>query len=104
MSSRSVRSRRLRRQLLLMWMVILPMDVNRKLLRSRYQCETSCGSLGSTVCQGVEAVCQPPVETCNAVDDTCDGSCDGGNLGGCRDPFGVLMVGEKGTRTPMRLV
>ena len=60
------------------------------------ECETTCGSIGSTMCEGVEAVCQPQAEICNAVDDTCDGSCDGGNLSGCRRPVWRSFGGRKG--------
>mgnify|MGYP000132332934 CR=1 FL=1 len=47
-------------------------------------CTTSCGSTGVTSCNGCDVVCELPAETCNAVDDDCNGSCDEGNLGGCR--------------------
>ena len=46
-------------------------------------CGTSCGSTGTRECGDVCApVCRPPSETCNLVDDDCDGSCDEG--AGCR--------------------
>lgn len=52
-------------------------------------CTTSCGSDGTVDCSDVcasagEPVCLPPVETCNALDDDCDGACDQGPLPGCR--------------------
>lgn len=47
-------------------------------------CMTSCGSEGVTSCRGCDAVCELPAETCNAIDDDCNGSCDEGGLPGCR--------------------
>jgi hypothetical protein len=47
-------------------------------------CETACGSVGAVICQDDEQVCSIPPETCNAVDDNCDGGCDEGGLPGCR--------------------
>ncbi len=48
-------------------------------------CTTECGSQGVTACEGCDAVCQLPAETCNAVDDDCNGSCDEGAMAGCRE-------------------
>lgn len=41
-------------------------------------CLTSCGTMGILVCEGCiwADSCTPPVETCNGVDDDCDGSID----------------------------
>jgi hypothetical protein len=44
-------------------------------------CTTSCGSTGTGVCSSVcglptGAACVPPLESCNAVDDDCDGTTD----------------------------
>ncbi|MFK7992089.1 MAG: putative metal-binding motif-containing protein [Sandaracinaceae bacterium] len=46
-------------------------------------CTTSCGTTGSGTCSGSCAVptggaCSPPSETCNGVDDDCDGDVDEG--------------------------
>ena len=49
-------------------------------------CETECGSTGTTSCNGCDTVCDLPAETCNAIDDDCNGSCDEGALPGCREP------------------
>lgn len=47
-------------------------------------CMTTCGSTGTVTCNAsCEAVCNLPAETCNAVDDDCNGSCDEG-LADCR--------------------
>lgn len=49
-------------------------------------CTTSCGTSGTRVCTDPCApICAPPVESCNATDDDCDGACDE-DLSGCRDP------------------
>jgi len=46
-------------------------------------CMTSCGTTGSRDCSdGCAPTCAPPTETCNAMDDDCDGVCD--QLSGCR--------------------
>lgn len=52
-------------------------------------CMTTCGSEGvadcSDVCSGAgEPLCVPPIESCNAIDDDCNGECDEGALPGCR--------------------
>lgn len=47
-------------------------------------CTTSCNSTGSVTCNGADAVCTAPAETCNAIDDDCNGSCDEGGIAGCR--------------------
>jgi hypothetical protein len=48
-------------------------------------CTTECGSQGVTSCNGCDAVCDIPAETCNAIDDDCNGSCDEGAMAGCRE-------------------
>lgn len=46
-------------------------------------CTTACGSTGITRCDGAcVASCDPVAETCNLVDDDCNGRCDDGV--GCR--------------------
>jgi Repeat of unknown function (DUF5648) len=52
-------------------------------------CTSACGSEGAVDCTDVcasagEPVCLPPAETCNVIDDDCDGACDQGPLPGCR--------------------
>lgn len=48
-------------------------------------CMTECGSEGVTDCpDGCNPVCVIPEETCNAVDDDCNGECDEGPLPNCR--------------------
>lgn len=48
-------------------------------------CQTECGSTGALVCNAAcESECVIPAETCNAVDDDCNGSCDEGAMEGCR--------------------
>ncbi|MCR9166198.1 MAG: hypothetical protein ACE37F_32075 [Nannocystaceae bacterium] len=49
-------------------------------------CTTECGSTGITSCNGCDTVCDLPAETCNAIDDDCNGACDEGALAGCREP------------------
>jgi len=43
-------------------------------------CTTSCGSTGTVACTSscVWGSCTPPAETCNGLDDDCDGACDNG--------------------------
>lgn len=47
-------------------------------------CTASCGSAGSQACNAdcSLAACAPPAETCNLVDDDCNGVCD--DVSGCR--------------------
>lgn len=53
-------------------------------------CTTACGSEGAVDCTdacagaGGAPVCTPPAETCNVIDDDCDGTCDQGPLPACR--------------------
>lgn len=48
-------------------------------------CTTACGSTGVNVCgDPCLPACTAPAETCNALDDDCDGACDQGPLPGCR--------------------
>lgn len=48
-------------------------------------CMTACGSTGINVCgDPCLPSCSPPAESCNALDDDCDGVCDQGPLPGCR--------------------
>jgi cysteine-rich repeat protein len=49
-------------------------------------CTTSCGSTGSRLCSATCAwgACTPPAETCNGIDDDCDGAIDEG-LAACND-------------------
>ncbi|MGE0792435.1 MAG: putative metal-binding motif-containing protein [Sandaracinaceae bacterium] len=42
-------------------------------------CVTSCGTMGSSTCDamcGIPTACEPPDETCNGLDDDCDGQRD----------------------------
>ncbi len=47
---------------------------------SSSSCPTACGSTGTRACLGdcTFDLCAPPAETCNGVDDDCDGTCDDG--------------------------
>jgi hypothetical protein len=48
-------------------------------------CTTSCDSQGTLSCADACAPsCDLPAESCNLIDDNCDGSCDEGAVGGCR--------------------
>jgi hypothetical protein len=48
-------------------------------------CDTSCGSDGAIGCADpCTPSCIPPLESCNGLDDDCDGDCDEGPLAGCR--------------------
>ncbi len=50
-------------------------------------CPTACETEGRVTCEGGAAVCLPPDEVCNGVDDNCAGGCDEGPLPGCRRPI-----------------
>lgn len=48
-------------------------------------CDTACGSTGGLVCaDACTPTCAVPAETCNGIDDDCDGACDQGPVAGCR--------------------
>jgi len=48
-------------------------------------CTTSCNSTGVLGCSDpCTPVCAAPAESCNALDDDCDGMCDQGPIAGCR--------------------
>ncbi len=48
-------------------------------------CMTACGSAGGLACGDACApVCVAPAESCDALDDDCNGQCDEGALAGCR--------------------
>jgi hypothetical protein len=48
-------------------------------------CQTTCGSTGMVTCSATcEPVCAVLPESCNAVDDDCNASCDEGPIAGCR--------------------
>jgi hypothetical protein len=48
-------------------------------------CMTECGSTGTTTCDAMcQPVCTTLAESCNAVDDDCNGQCDEGPLMDCR--------------------
>lgn len=48
-------------------------------------CPTGCGTTGTFDCRVACApTCRAPAESCNLVDDDCDGSCDEGGIPGCR--------------------
>lgn len=48
-------------------------------------CTTSCNSSGVLGCADpCTPACVVPAESCNALDDDCDGACDQGPLAGCR--------------------
>jgi hypothetical protein len=65
-------------------------------------CTTTCGSTGTHTCSASCSwgVCSPPTETCNGVDDDCDGStdegwtCPAGSTSSCTN-----SCGGSGTRT-----
>lgn len=47
-------------------------------------CTTECGTIGARRCaDACASVCAPPAESCNLIDDDCDGACESG-LPGCR--------------------
>ncbi len=66
-------------------------------------CNSSCDSSGTLDCSDACApVCQLPSETCNLVDDNCDGTCDEGAIAGCRvgihrsyGPLGHFYTADK---------
>ncbi len=67
-------------------------------------CDTTCGSQGTLVCDDVCAPqCAVPTETCNAIDDDCNGECDEGELANCRqslhryysDTLGYLITADE---------
>ena len=72
-------------------------------------CSTECGSTGTLDCADPCApVCALPGESCNLVDDDCDGTCDEDAIEGCRvgvhvayDPVlgQVLMIDENDAAT-----
>jgi hypothetical protein len=48
-------------------------------------CMTQCGSTGLLECRDpCTPSCGLPAESCNAIDDDCDGACDQGAIAGCR--------------------
>ena len=47
-------------------------------------CVTSCDSNGVTACNDGQVQCLPPAESCNALDDSCNGQCDEGAISDCR--------------------
>jgi hypothetical protein len=48
-------------------------------------CSTRCGTTGTMSCADpCKPACMPPAETCNTVDDDCNGACDEGGIAGCR--------------------
>lgn len=68
---------------------------------AREPCTTSCGSIGSRACTaGRWGTCAVPSESCNALDDDCDGSVDDG-LGCARDRTETCTTtcGSTGLRT-----
>ena len=58
-------------------------EVERLCIRGQ-PCATPCGGAGRTVCSGEQPTCVAPSETCNAIDDDCDGACDEGPVPFCR--------------------
>jgi hypothetical protein len=60
-------------------------------------CATTCGSMGSLSCaDACMPVCSLPQESCNALDDDCDGACDQGGIAGCRVPVHRAYNGTNG--------
>jgi hypothetical protein len=50
-------------------------------------CSTACGSTGVLDCTNrCTPACVAPAESCNSVDDDCNGACDEGAMAGCRRP------------------
>jgi hypothetical protein len=64
-------------------------------------CSTGCGTTGSRTCVAgcTWGFCEPPVETCNGIDDDCDGLTDEGSpcAVGATEPC-VTSCGSDGTR------
>jgi len=48
------------------------------------RCATACLTTGTIRCEAGDEICEPPEESCNAVDDDCDDQCDEGQVAGCR--------------------
>ena len=67
-------------------------------------CATSCGSTGTRTCSAScgWGSCSPPVETCNGVDDDCDGMVDEG-CGACAGCTGAVGVSSPGGRYAVSL-
>ncbi len=67
-------------------------------------CTTSCGSMGTTTCGGscTFGSCMAPTETCNGVDDDCDGTTDEG-CGACGSCTGATTVNTPGGRYDVTL-
>ncbi len=59
-------------------------------------CTTTCGTTGSRTCSSTCALsaCNPPAESCNLVDDDCNGKCD--DLDGCRTAVHRFYKGSSG--------
>jgi hypothetical protein len=66
-----------------------------------YECETTCGSTGTMTCSAActAGACEPPPESCNGLDDDCDGVID--NDLPCSPPGGptdcVTVCGSTGS-------
>jgi hypothetical protein len=62
-------------------------------------CTTACGSTGTSTCDSAcnFGMCQPPTESCNGVDDDCDGMTDEG-CGVCGSCPGATAVAPPGGR------
>lgn len=48
-------------------------------------CFTECGGESVTMCEDGIASCAIPAESCNLIDDDCNGACDDGAVEGCRN-------------------
>jgi len=67
-------------------------------------CTTSCGTTGSRTCGSScsWSACSPPAETCNGMDDDCNGACDDGTgMACCAGTTGACTTtcGSTGTRS-----